>query len=905
MVRPLKTVYLWYLQERRNHHFVKENWRHVLVWPFVGAVLATILWGAALSKFESEKKDTQTRIAHDAVGLSNAYAKQMSGSIEKMDELSRYLKHDWEASGGKLKFEDLAAKGLFTSADFASFVVIGPDGTALTSTLPVPDGMSFRDRAYFDYHSRFTDQSLHISTTLVGRLSGKRSLLLTRRLDNPDGSFAGVLVVAITSDFFSPFSDGTGFGEGGLFALIGDDNVLRVSAVGSVVDAPGQFILRKIPNLRGREGTTRLFGKEWFADGKPRIVAATALHDYPFRTLVALSEETSMQPFREMKATYYRAGWAGSVILLFFVLVAMHLSARLVVRRGEEEELRLAYRTATDGGREGFYLWQIVRDRNGVIVDFRMADCNERGAELYGMTRSKLIGTRLHRLYPGDYGEQLVQDYREGYDAGIYEDDIEPTPDSRIEGKWLHRKMVRTREGVAVTLRDVSDLRQKERDLARMAIEDALTGLPNRHWLTMNLPAMLAKAGAAGTMLALLFIDLDDFKNVNDSHGHAVGDELLKAAAARLLSLVRPGDSVVRIGGDEFTIILDPVAGSDHAKQVAGRIVEAFKEFFELGRSRHYVGASIGIGMYPQDAQDAETLLKNADLAMYSVKDTKGDFRFYESGLYLRVRARQQTERELKTALDDDQFVVYYQPRVDTVTGELVGLEALVRWLHPTRGLVPPSEFIPVAEASDLILTLGAVVMHKVCAQLVAWQAQGLPVVPVAVNVSARQFNKSHVKGLVDQCLRQYQLRPALLEVELTESAMMGEGEEILVELAEITAMGIKIHVDDFGTGYSSLALLQRLNLDVLKVDRAFTSKLGLAREGDIFVGAIISMAHALGMTVVAEGVETEEQLRVLQGLDCDEIQGFYISRPLPAADIPALMAKRWLFPAARVCELN
>ena len=228
-----------------------------------------------------------------------------------------------------------------------------------------------------------------------------------------------------------------------------------------------------------------------------------------------------------------------------------------------------------------------------------------------------------------------------------------------------------------------------------------------------------------------------------------------------------------------------------------------------------------------------------------------------------------------------------------------------MRWLHPTRGLVPPSEFIPVAEASDLILTLGAVVMHKVCAQLVAWQAQGLPVVPVAVNVSARQFNKSHVKGLVDQCLRQYQLRPALLEVELTESAMMGEGEGILVELAEITAMGIKIHVDDFGTGYSSLALLQRLNLDVLKVDRAFTSKLGLAREGDIFVGAIISMAHALGMTVVAEGVETEEQLRVLQGLDCDEIQGFYISRPLPAADIPALMAKRWLFPAARVCELN
>ncbi|HWZ49300.1 MAG TPA: GGDEF domain-containing phosphodiesterase, partial [Herbaspirillum sp.] len=324
---------------------------------------------------------------------------------------------------------------------------------------------------------------------------------------------------------------------------------------------------------------------------------------------------------------------------------------------------------------------------------------------------------------------------------------------------------------------------------------------------------------------------------------------------------------------------------------------EAFKAPFELSQGKNFVGTSIGIGLYPTDGADVETLLKNADIAMYAAKTSKGNFCFFTAQLHERLQARLTTEKELMRALEDDEFVVHYQPRVDTQTGGLVGLEALVRWNHPTRGEVQPGEFVAIAEKTDIILRLGAVVVDKVCAQLAAWQNAGIPVAPVSINVSAKQFNGSNVKTLINDCLRRYGIRAQLLEIELTESTMMGEGKEIMAELEAIRAQGIRIHVDDFGTGYSSLALLQRLKVDVLKVDRAFTSKLDVSKEGEIFFRAIVSIAHALDMDIVAEGVETLEQLRMLQTLGCDEVQGFYISRPLSGEEITPLMRKGHWFP--------
>jgi diguanylate cyclase (GGDEF)-like protein len=435
-----------------------------------------------------------------------------------------------------------------------------------------------------------------------------------------------------------------------------------------------------------------------------------------------------------------------------------------------------------------------------------------------------------------------------------------------------------------------------ERELWRMANEDALTALPNRHWLNNILPDTLERARLAGNQLAVLFIDLDDFKNVNDTLGHAAGDSLLCEVAGRLRSVLRPSDYVVRLGGDEFTVILDPVDSIEDVAYVASRISEVLREPFELLRGRNAIGTSIGITLFPRDGDDAETLLKNSDIAMYHAKaQGKGHFRFYQPELYENLKVKLDTERALIHALENNQFVLHYEPRICTFTGELRGLEALVRWHHPERGLLMPNQFISLAEDNGLILKLGEIVLEQACAQLSKWKQDGLKLVPLSINVSARQFNNGNIKNLFASTLARHGIPTDMLEIELTESSMMGDHSDVLEQLAAIKKMGIKLLVDDFGTGYSSLSQLQRMDMDVLKVDRSFTADLGNSAEGEIFFNAIVSMAHALGMLVVAEGVETEQQLRILQSLSCDEIQGYFIARPVPPEEVPELLRRRFI----------
>ena len=628
------------------------------------------------------------------------------------------------------------------------------------------------------------------------------------------------------------------------------------------------------------------------------VQASNGLAGAGQRQMAEFAALESVRVVAKIEAAYNQLAWGGTFVLMLLTLAATGLAARMAVREGEEDELRQAYRVATEGGREGFYLWRSVWDANGEIADFELVDCNLRGAAFCGLTKDELIGRRYADLYPGAYGDKMIELQRQAFDANLYEDDFEPPPNSVLKGSWFHRKMVRTRDCVAVTLRDMSELREHALAMARMANQDVLTGLLNRHWLTVNLPAILARSAAEGRRVGLLFIDLDDFKKVNDTHGHATGDDLLRGAAERLMALVRPCDSVVRLGGDEFTVLVNPIVDAAHVDELAQRIVDAFKAPFCIKTHNNYVGTSIGVALFPDDADSGETLLLNADMAMYSAKIEKSRYCFYNKLLHESRQNRLETERELRLAIERDELLMHYQPRVDAHSGRLVGLEALVRWQHPQRGLVQPCEFIAIAESSELISRLGRLVISKVCAQLHAWQLEGLDVVPVAINVSARQINHSEVHEALSKCLEEWTVSASLVEVELTESAMMDESEEILGELERIAAMGVNLHVDDFGTGYSSLALLQRLQLDVLKVDRAFTSKLGITAESAVLFGAIVSMAHGLSMRVIAEGVETREQLDILRSLNCDELQGFYISRPVAADAVPALLARKHLFPA-------
>jgi diguanylate cyclase (GGDEF)-like protein len=614
---------------------------------------------------------------------------------------------------------------------------------------------------------------------------------------------------------------------------------------------------------------------------------------YPVVAMVALSYPEAVAAAVQYRHESRRNALIATACLAALAACASLLSLRADARRREQDEVHRAYRTATESANDGFYMAAPVRDRRGRIVDFKIVDCNERGAQFYGMTRNDLLGTRLSAIEHAAPGHALLASYRTAMANGFHEEDRQMPADGRLNIAWGHRRLVRVGNGLAVTLQDISERKAHEDQMERLANRDSLTGLPNRHWLLNFIPPVLARAGAAGEELALLFVDLDDFKQVNDSHGHAVGDRLLKAAAQRLVALLRPSDRIARFGGDEFVVLLGSGKEQGQVGGVAERIVAAFRAPFAIGDDlQAAVGASVGISIFPRDGSDASTLIRHADIAMYAGKNEgKGQHRFFDHALSGTVRKRVQLKQRLLEALQGNQFQLHYQPRVDPRSGALVSMEALLRWHHPEAGMIAPGEFIPLAESSGLILPIGAMVIDRACAQLAAWRAQGVALVPVSINVSPRQFVRGGVMQQLDAALRRHGVAPALLEVEITESAMMGEQEHIIAELAAIRALGVKLHIDDFGTGYSSLSQLQRLRMDVLKVDRAFTAQLDESKEGRVFFQAIVSMAHALGMTVVAEGVETARQLEILRELNCNEVQGYYISKPLPAQ----VMARRFL----------
>jgi diguanylate cyclase (GGDEF)-like protein len=585
-----------------------------------------------------------------------------------------------------------------------------------------------------------------------------------------------------------------------------------------------------------------------------------------------------------------------TLLPVFVALTAAWLWSARAWQRYKKNEVRESYRMATECSIDGISILMAVNDRQGNTIDFLISDCNNRGALFHGVDAATLIGMYLSELTSAAYFPETMATMRTALTTGYVEDELQGRHTHPHEPEWMHRKLVRTGTGIAMTLRDISERKTHERELWRMANEDSLTELPNRNWLTGFLPEAIKQARQAERMIAVLFIDLDDFKDVNDTLGHSAGDELLRMAAQRLKSLLRPGDHVARLGGDEFTVVLSAIADRTASALVAQRIINAFTTPFELGHGTDTVGISIGISLFPDDGDVAGDLLKNADIAMYCAKTAgKNRSQFYAPRMSEALKARVDIERALHCAIERNEFVLFYQPRINATNGQLLGLEALVRWQHPERGMVPPLEFIAIAEETGMILALGELVIEQVCRQIAHWRDADLPVVPVSVNVSPRQFEKGNTKILFATHMLRHRIDAGLVEIEITESLMMGEAEELAHELRTIRALGIKLLVDDFGTGYSSLSQLQRLAMDVLKVDRAFTSELGKTTEGEVFFRAIVSMAHALGMTVVAEGVETVEQLRILQALNCDEIQGYLISRPIAAGEIPAMLQQRYL----------
>ena len=441
------------------------------------------------------------------------------------------------------------------------------------------------------------------------------------------------------------------------------------------------------------------------------------------------------------------------------------------------------------------------------------------------------------------------------------------------------------------TGKDITERIQTQEKLHHLAHHDVLTGLPNRTLFIDRLTQGLLHARRHGYALAVMFLDMDRFKVINDSLGHDTGDQLLQEFGKRLVACVRSSDTVARLGGDEFTILLEDMADPDDVATVADKVINTLSTPFVLDGRELFMTTSIGVSVFPGDGDDVRSMLKNADTAMYRAKELgRNNYQFYSADMSNRAMERLAMENHLRRALEKNEFVVYYQPKMDYRSGKIVGAEALIRWQHPEQGLVSPAEFIPLLEETGLIVEVGEWVLKTAIAQSVAWKKTGLPDICMSVNLSARQLVQAGLVDAVSDIFSEYDLQPGDLELELTESMIMNNAEKTIEILNSISQLGVSFAVDDFGTGYSSLAYLKRFPIQMIKIDRAFIKDIVTEPEDRSIVNAIIAMSHSLDIDILAEGVETEQQAMLLEQYGCYYMQGFLFSKPLPAEEFAELL---------------
>jgi diguanylate cyclase (GGDEF)-like protein/PAS domain S-box-containing protein len=620
--------------------------------------------------------------------------------------------------------------------------------------------------------------------------------------------------------------------------------------------------------------------------GKPQeILRLAASHDR--------FEEIGMRVRKD--GSEYLAGVSNAALhdsngnLLGFSVISHDLTRSL------ESEAR--YRGLLEAAPDGM----VVVNQVGEIVLL-----NAQAEKQFGYRRDELLGQKVKNIIPEGFAERLIADGTRTAAEALAQQigtGIELNGrrnDGSVFPIEIMLSPLESFGGILVTaaIRDITVRKDAEKHLAQMMDQishssqhDSLTGLPNRLLLKDRIGQAIALARRHSSQVAVMFLDLDGFKHINDSLGHSAGDRLLQSIARRLADCVRTPDTVSRHGGDEFVILLQDVNQPEDAANAAARMLKAVAEPHSIGRQELHVTATIGVSVFPDDGKDAETLIKNADTAMYQAKENgRQSFKFFRPEMNVRAVERQSIEEDLRSALKRKEFTLHYQPKINLKSGEITGVEALLRWTHPTRGSVPPLKFIAVAEDSGLILPIGAWVMHEACTQARAWADAGLPAMTMAVNVSVVQFRNENFLDDLFATLRETGLDPQSLEIELTESVLMKHSELAALILKTLREKGVRVSVDDFGTGYSSLSYLQQFPLDSLKIDQSFVRRITTNPNETSIVSAIIRMAQSLNLRVVAEGVETAKDLAFLRAHDCDEAQGFYLSRPVPAEQIVKLL---------------
>jgi diguanylate cyclase (GGDEF)-like protein/PAS domain S-box-containing protein len=581
------------------------------------------------------------------------------------------------------------------------------------------------------------------------------------------------------------------------------------------------------------------------------------------------------------------------------------ISRNIATRKESDAKYRGLLEAAPDA--------MVVVNQDGEIVLL-----NVQAEKQFGYRRDELVGQKVTNIIPEGFAERLIADaLRSAEDAlaqqigaGIelyglrknrstFPIEIMLSPLESAEGLLVTaaiRNITTRKKAEALLVQKVEELNRSNEELmesahvartmtqqmTHLAEHDSLTGLPNRLLLNDRLAQSVKLAQRNMCQVAVLFLDLDGFKHINDSLGHAIGDKLLQSIAARLTDCLRAPDTISRLGGDEFVVLLPEVRQPEDAAITARRLLQALAESHSIEGHDLHVTTSIGVSVYPDDGLNAETLIKNADTAMYQAKDNgHHSFQFFRPAMNVRAVERQSIEEHLRRALERREFTLHYQPKINVATAAIIGVEALIRWTHPTRGVVPPAQFIPVAEDCGLILPIGAWVLREACAQAQTWMDTGLPAITMAVNVSALQFQNEDFLDDLSTILDETRLDPSHLELEVTESALMKHAELTASILSTLRGMGVQVAVDDFGTGYSSLSYLRKFTLDALKIDQSFVRQITTIPGETAIVRAIINMGRSLNLRVIAEGVETQDQLDFLKIHQCDEAQGYLFSRPV------------------------
>ncbi|WP_027473953.1 bifunctional diguanylate cyclase/phosphodiesterase [Curvibacter gracilis] len=859
-------------------------------------VLALLTYIGLMSWGLKQSHDREFELAqHSQENLAKVLESHAAATVQKIDTVllatQLRLGESLQAERNDPRAINAAlAKYLGLITESQSLRVANAEGAFIYDAAGTLFSASIRDRDYFLRNQADPSGQLVISDPIFARITHNWVITLSRRIDDREGRFAGLVQAAVRADHFQDFYQGLKLGPGRTVALL-DDQMRLVARFPEAPERLGQPIgSPALRSLIAERRTEAIYSAPSAVDGVERLFSLRKIGSHPLYVLVGWEHA-------EFMANWYRqVFWAAlsavilALVLLGWVLVWLRTydEARRLARGMTEAYETTVHRTRALLDSLPDPAW--LSDRNS-----RMIAVNQSYCRASGRAEEAIVGRSVAEIWPAEVAAEMsrqeaetlnslqqrrresVQDIADG-SRRSYEHISTPVLDS--SGQLV---------GVAGVARDITQIRRDEERIRDLAAHDALTALPNRTQLHQRLTQALALTVGEQAGIALMFLDLDHFKNINDTLGHDVGDELLKQVAQRLRANLDARDTVSRQGGDEFIVLLQQATGPAQVAQIAQRLIEVVSKPFQVGRHELQVGVSIGISTYPGDGVDIGSLLKNADTAMYQAKAAGGGaYQFFTAEMNAHIMVRVALENSLRQAIRNQEFELHYQPQVDGASGELLGLEALIRWNHPEQGPISPARFIPIAEEAYLINPIGEWVLREACRQARAWMDQGLAPRVVAVNLSAVQFRQQNLVDQVARALQESGLEARWLELEITESAFIHNTERIIELLAQLRGLGVKLSVDDFGTGYSSLGYLKRLPFDKIKIDQSFVRDLPGSADDAAITRAIIGIAGSLHKEVIAEGVETAEQREFLLRQGCLHMQGYFFARPMPARALEA-----------------